>query len=51
VPAAAEAPTNRPISARSGVALAVDRPGMPPRSLLVRGSATIEIAAAHGDPR
>jgi hypothetical protein len=25
------------------VALAVDRPGMPPRSLLVRGSATIEI--------
>jgi pyridoxamine 5'-phosphate oxidase-like protein len=25
------------------VALAVDRPGMPPRSLLVRGSATVEI--------
>jgi hypothetical protein len=25
------------------VALAVDRPGMPPRSLLIRGSATVEI--------
>ena len=31
------------IRAHPRVALAVDRPGMPPRSLLVRGPATVEI--------
>jgi hypothetical protein len=31
------------IRAHPRVALAVDRPGMPPRSLLVRGAATVEV--------